>query len=48
MGKSQMKRLREASMRFRREEPVRYARMASTIELYAELIRLGKHEINGK
>ena len=48
MGKSQMKRLREASMRFRREEPVRYARIARAIELYVELIRIGKLEANGK
>ena len=48
MGKSQMKRLREASMRFRREEPVRYARMASAIEFHAFLLKNGKLEANGK
>ena len=48
MGKSQMRRLREASMRFRREEPVRYAKMVSAIEFYVYLLKAGKVEINGK
>lgn len=48
MGKSQMRRLREASFRFRKEEPARYEKMCHSLHWLAFGIKTGKIEPNGK